>query len=716
MFTSAMRNLSSGVMLGLIGTVLSLAFASLLFGGGSFSQFQAGVTAFLIAGVIATLVIGFLSADKALVALPLPSAVAVAGVLALDYDLAGQEVRLLLIGAGLLTALVMLAVGQARLGRMIHYLPQPVMAGLMAGIGWLLFTGGLRLVQPELLDLSLVLNPSLWLVLVFGALLFWARNRLGGPLVLPTGFLLLVFLFNLLGAGFPEWSGDWFFSGRSQSFWSMNWLPAYSRFTVADAYQLPWGGLLALAAVAVSSLLMQLSTLELERREFLNADSALQQAAAANLATGLIGGAVAGWSLSQTRTNQQMGGQGKAPAIIAALILLSVAVTGSLFWRYLPLPAVAVVLVYQGLVFMDLWLYRSRERFAWRDLQLALGLFAAVVVLGFLTAMVLALLMALGLYIRQFSKLQMIHHQTDATTLHSRIERSLRHKKALEKYGDRVQVVRLKGDLSLGNSYRLLEQLEPKLRAPCVFQILDLSRVGATDSSTAEALTHLHRLCTENKVILLLCGVSSELQQLLTAAGLDYQLSDPEQKKALTTRGLMQTAGIFTDWDQALQWCENELLSRLPTNESGEYTLESVLKERLDLLPYEVVHLVRYFESVNVPAGESFIRAGDKADSLYLVTKGRVNVELELGEERRQCLKTLLPGTVLGEMGVYTGGVRTAAATAVTDTQLMRLSAKSLQEMETHNQLMAVRLHRFVVLLLSQRLTDSNRMLEQLFD
>ncbi|MFG1490995.1 cyclic nucleotide-binding domain-containing protein, partial [Oceanospirillum sp. HFRX-1_2] len=205
-----------------------------------------------------------------------------------------------------------------------------------------------------------------------------------------------------------------------------------------------------------------------------------------------------------------------------------------------------------------------------------------------------------------------------------------------------------------------------------------------------------------------------ELKQLLAAS--DLQMLEDGEEAKLTTRGLMDTAGLFVNWDRALEWCENELISRLPTNESGEYTLESVLKERLDLLPYEVVHLVRYFEPVEAKAGETFIKQGDKADSLYLITKGKVDIELEIGEENRQRLKTMMPGTIIGEMGVYTGGIRTASATAVVDTQLMRLTAKSLQEMETHNQLMAVRLHRFVVMLLTQRLSDSNKVLEELFD
>ncbi len=677
MFTSAMRNLSSGVMLGLIGTVLSLSFASLLFGGSSYSQFQAGITTLLMTAVIATLAIGLFSSRVGMAAIPLPSAVAMTAALVAEQTIEQQDIRLVMICGTLLAALVMILLGQARLGRVIRYLPLPVLAGFLAGVGWLFFSGGVRLVQPELLSLDLILNPSVWLVLVFGGLLFFAQKKLGGSMVLPTGFLILVFLFNLLGAGFPEWSGSWFFDGRTLSFWSMSWLPQYDRITVSDAAGLPWGGILTLALISVFSMLLQATSLELAVGESVDLDRELKVASGANLVTGLIGGSVASLSLSQTTLNQQMGGQGKAPVIIAAIVLLLFCLAGSSVWAFLPLPAVAVVLVYQGLVFMDQWLYQSRSRFGTMDYQIIALIFAVIILSGFLPAVLLGTLITILMFVRQYSRLRVIHHNTDATTLRSRVERPLRHKKALEKYGDRVRVVRLKGFLFFGTAYTLLEELKTMLQPPCVFMILDFSRVSGTDSSTANALLRLHQACVQKKIILILTAVPYELKQLLEAS--DLQMLEDGEETKLTTRGLMDTAGLFVNWDRALEWCENELISRLPTTESGEYTLESVLKERLDLLPYEVVHLVRYFEPVDAKAGETFIKQGDKADSLYLITKGKVDIELEIGEENRQRLKTMMPGTIIGEMGVYTGGIRTASATAVVDTQLMRLTAKSLQ-------------------------------------
>lgn len=202
---------------------------------------------------------------------------------------------------------------------------------------------------------------------------------------------------------------------------------------------------------------------------------------------------------------------------------------------------------------------------------------------------------------------------------------------------------------------------------------------------------------------------------MLEASGMEI-LDDSDETVTLSPKALMRTAGQFVNWDRSLEWCENELLSRLPTTESGEFTLESVLKERMDLMPYEMVHLARYFEPVNVKAGEYFIRQGDVADAMYLITKGKVEIQLEQGEDTYKRLKTMMPGTIIGEMGIYASSTRGSSAKALVDTQLMKLTEKSLNNMEAHNQLMAVRLHRFVVMLLEERLSDSNKVLKELFD
>lgn len=714
MITTALRNLASGVMLGLISTVLSLSFAALLFGSGGLPEFQSGISVLLVTAVVATLVFGLFSSGSGVAATVLPGTVAMTAALLAGQSVDQEHARFVMAGVALFSALFMLGLGQSGAGRVIRYLPLPVMAGLLAGIGWLFAYGGIKLAQPDLLSVAGVTSPTLWLVLAFAALLFLGQKKLGGSLVLPTGFLILVFFFNLLGAGMPEWSGNWLLEGNSHSFFAMTWLPEYATLSLDGLLSLPWMGMISLALVSVLLMLMQAVSLEQNQENGLDLNRELHLGSGANLVTGILGGGVASLSRNQTDLNHQLGGQGKAPAIIAAVILTLLCFSGGLLWQYLPIPAVAVVLVYQGMNFIDQWLVSARERFSSRDHQIIALLFAVTLLAGFLSAVFVGVVIALLMFIRQYRQASVIQLSTDSTQLHSRVERPLRHKKALEKYGDRVRIVRLKGDLSFGTAFSLLEELQSSLQPPTVFLILDFARVSGSDASTVNDLLRLHQTCLQRKVILLLTAVPIELKALLDTSGMAIE-EDNEGGRKLTTKALMKVAGLFSDWDRCLEWCENELLSRLPTNESGEFTLESVLKERMDILPYEVVHLVRYFEPVKVKAGEHFIRQGKPANSMFVLTKGKAEIQLDLGDDRYQKLKTMMPGTIIGELGVYTGSDETISAVALEDTELMRLDASALKEMEAHNQLMAIRLHRFVVMLVAERLTESDKVLKKLF-
>jgi predicted acylesterase/phospholipase RssA/CRP-like cAMP-binding protein len=88
-------------------------------------------------------------------------------------------------------------------------------------------------------------------------------------------------------------------------------------------------------------------------------------------------------------------------------------------------------------------------------------------------------------------------------------------------------------------------------------------------------------------------------------------------------------------------------------------------------LPARVrARLDRGADVVSVPAGAVLFSAGDESDALYIVRSGRLQVVIDeavVAEPGR--------GEVLGELGLLTGGVRSATVRAVRDTTVVRLRA-----------------------------------------
>ena len=86
-------------------------------------------------------------------------------------------------------------------------------------------------------------------------------------------------------------------------------------------------------------------------------------------------------------------------------------------------------------------------------------------------------------------------------------------------------------------------------------------------------------------------------------------------------------------------------------------------------------------ELVLVRGGEALVRQGDPSDALYVVIQGRLRVVLERADGQAGTLHELRRGQSVGEIGILTGGTRTATVYAVRDSLLARLSREGFERL-----------------------------------
>ena len=89
------------------------------------------------------------------------------------------------------------------------------------------------------------------------------------------------------------------------------------------------------------------------------------------------------------------------------------------------------------------------------------------------------------------------------------------------------------------------------------------------------------------------------------------------------------------------------------------------------LTPEQREVLVLHFQPHTAEPGERVIRAGDPADALYLISKGEVEISID-GTR----LKTQGPGDFFGEVGLLSGGRRSADVTALDYSRFAKLSGR----------------------------------------
>jgi CRP-like cAMP-binding protein len=82
--------------------------------------------------------------------------------------------------------------------------------------------------------------------------------------------------------------------------------------------------------------------------------------------------------------------------------------------------------------------------------------------------------------------------------------------------------------------------------------------------------------------------------------------------------------------------------------------------------------------------GEVLFSQGDPADAFFVVERGEIEVSVLSPDGRKLALDIVVPGELLGEIGLF-GGIRTASATAHGEVVLRRMRrADVLAQMRTH--------------------------------
>ena len=116
-------------------------------------------------------------------------------------------------------------------------------------------------------------------------------------------------------------------------------------------------------------------------------------------------------------------------------------------------------------------------------------------------------------------------------------------------------------------------------------------------------------------------------------------------------------------------------------------------------------------EHRRVAAGQVVVRQGEASDELIFVISGRVQVLLQLNTrdtEESKRLRTYGPGSVVGEMGFFSGEPRSADIVAEVDAEVLCITRECNARIENLHPELARAIHRHVINTLAQRLRSAN--------
>lgn len=709
----------AAVVVAVFTLIASASFAALIFSGRLQPYAAHGFGMALVTAVIVGVIVAWRSSCRLSIAIPqdriapllmLLSASVAAGMQSASAEEVFISVVSAIVLVTLVTGAVLYVLGWLKMGNLVRYIPYPVIGGFLAGSGWLLVLGGLRVMLGQKVTFSLLIDPHQllhWLPGVgLGLLLLVAFKRAKHPFIMPLLLLASVGVFYLVlktsGMSVPAAREEAFLPNfPSQDagvrFNPFAFLHAGSWFLLFKHANL----LVTILLTSVVSILLTATALELTGHQEVDFNRELRAAGKGSLLAGLVGGMVGFHSLSLSRLAYSIGARSRWTGVISAG-LCGVALFGGAYVAGLvPQYVCGGLLFFLGLVFLWEWVYEAAFKLSRLDYCVVLLILGVVGAVGYPEGVAAGIVAAVVLFIHNYSRVDVVSRSLSGADIRSNVDRPVRELRWLREQGGQIFILRLQGFIFFGTATHLLHLVRDRIREieqkKLRFVIMDFQKVTGLDSSAVFSLWKAHQLARKFGFTLIMAHAAPEIVKQLAVGGLR-----PEAYPSFR---------LMADLDHALEWCEDLLLDNPDLRRNGRHLqLQEQLK---DLWPTgsSSEDLENYLEHWKVDAGEALIKQEEASECLYFIESGRVTVRIDLEGSRHLRLRSMGAGTVVGEVGLFLGGKRTASVIAETDCSAYRLTRSALDRMRAKQPDLALALHEFLIRLLAERLNTTSNML-----
>jgi SulP family sulfate permease len=717
-------DVTAGSVSALVTLSYSVSYAVLIFSGPTLEPFLArGFRTALVAAALVALVVALKSSFPFAIAGPDSNASAILAVMAasltltlVEAQLPGERVAntvvlmlvLTAIGSGLIVSLL----GYLQWGQLVRLIPYPVCGGFLAGSGFLILAGAFKVLTGQSLVWSnlgaLGGQPPLgWgtAFAVAGVLLVLTRV-VRHFLLLPGVFVGAIAVFYL-GLWLTGISTD---TARAQG---LLMAPIETDGAWWPSLDVPWPALIAqwrnflgMLVVIIVTILLNAAGLELATQREVDLNRELRASGLANLVSGLAGGMIGYLSVSRSLLNARAGAVSRAAGVWTATVCAGIALLFSHPLFYFPRPVLAGLLIYLGLALLREWVWDTFFRLPIREHALIVAILVLIAVEGIITGVVFGLLVASLFFAYSYSRANYIRHDLSVATHRSNRERTLEATALLQEHGGISRALCLQGYLFFALANSLVEACRNLIvRDGVRYLLLDFRMVQGLDASAALGLSKLHQLCMRYHVTLIVSGLRPAQQAVL------------EQMRFLPQPEIH----VVSDLDRGLEWMENRLLTEaagagspslaaLAGNESDGGVPAGDLRGILaaHFSPEALDILLELCEIVDLPQGTALIERGEAGDALYFVERGEISVIVRLENGERKRLRTLGPGSLVGEMALYSGQLRSADVVTETPCRVYRLSAERFARLEREDPSVVIQFHSFVVKLLAKRLSAAS--------
>ena len=725
----------SGDFWGGFASMLVALPASVAFGVTVYAAIDPHYAAFgALAGVLGAMALGLIAptfgGTDRLITAPCAPAAAVLSAFAIELVRQGvspSSIVLLLTVLGILTGALQILIGFLGVGRLIKFIPYPVVSGYLSGVGLIIIGSQL----PKLVGApdnarwyKVLLSPEMWDwrgVAIGGAtivaMLFASRiaKRIPGTIVgIACGALAYAGLAvvdpslatlenNSLVIGPLGATGEGYITLITDRWYQIGELKLSQVGSLVSSA-------LTLAVLLSIDTLKTCVVLDRLTRSRHDSDRELAAQGLANMTASIVGGMPGAGQMGATMVNYSSGAKTRISGVVEGLTSVVAALVLGSFIAWTPVATLSGVLIVVGLRMIDTDPLRFLEsKSTVIDFVVVLAVVGVALTVGLIAASVVGVLLSIMLFLREQVGGTVVRRKSLVSERSSAWYRPESEMRILEKKGYSAVIFELQGSLFFGTAQQLYRTLEPEL-STTEYLILDLQRVQSVDVTAAHMLNLVRDALAERNVPLLLSNVRErlpsgrDLREFLELAGLR---ADDEQVIYMPTL------------EAAIEWVEARLLGDSKKPETDEqpplelHEIELFKGSKSDTL----VDLEACLEKRSFKAGETIYSCGDPSNDLYLIRKGEVKVVGSVGRGGAiKHIATYGRGDFLGGQAFLDNRQRSNDAIAIRDCDMYILSLEKFNYLADEHKRIALVLITKLARLLSIRLRHINEELTLLQD
>lgn len=478
--------------------------------------------------------------------------------------------------SSLVTGITFYSLGKLKLGKIVGFFPRHILIGCIGGVGYFLLATGLEVTtRAAKVEYTWSFFANLFtnvdtlmkwgLPALLTVVLIFTQRCFSNSLVLPSFYIATLVAFHFIVALIPNVSLDklrqigWIFPVAASS---DKWYDHYKLFDFSKVHwflvlkQFPT--MMALTFFGILHVPINIPALAISlQKDKVDVDKELIAHGYSNFISGLFGSIQNYLVYTNSVLFIRAGADSAMAGYILALLTFAIMVIGPVLISYIPICIVGSLifllgyeLIYEALV-ETLGKVTPFEYLTILIIVLTMGIF------DFVLGVIVGILIACFSFLIDSAKLKTINGEYNGQVAKSTVYRDYLQSKFLNGVGEQIYVLKLQNVLFFGTIISIEERINKLLemtdnknssKRRIKYLILDFKNINSDniDYSAAEGFNRIKRFAQSKRIQLIVSSIQER----------DHIYN------SFSKVGLLDDVELFGDLNSALEWCENEFLTK----------------------------------------------------------------------------------------------------------------------------------------------------------